>query len=234
MAYSPDGQRIASAGFDKTVRLWDAATGKVKITLRGHTDMVWSVAFSPDGRELLSASFDSNGADLGGRAAGGAERAGPVHPRRTHRARQRRRLQSRTAATSLRAAWTASYASGTADREQAIRTLAGHDGSVWGVAFSPDGKRLASAGWDYKIKIWDTETGKELHTLVGHTAPVQGVAFSPDGKRVASAGWDGLVKIWDAETGKVLATCEGFRSRRCPWPSARTASAWRRAGRIAR
>ena len=59
MAFSPDGKRIASAGFDKTVRLWDAATGKEKITLRGHTDTVWSVAFSPDGRQLVSASFDS-------------------------------------------------------------------------------------------------------------------------------------------------------------------------------
>ena len=57
MAFSPDGRRLASAGWDRTVKVWDAATGQEALTLTGHTEPVWSVAFSPDGRRLASAEL---------------------------------------------------------------------------------------------------------------------------------------------------------------------------------
>jgi WD40 repeat protein len=66
---------------------------------------------------------------------------------------------------------------------QVRATLRGHADSVTGVAFSPDGKRLATASWDYTAKVWDAESGKELLTLRGHAASVDRVAFSPNGKR---------------------------------------------------
>jgi tetratricopeptide (TPR) repeat protein len=66
------------------------------------------------------------------------------------------------------------------------------------VAFSPDGRRLASASDDETVKLWDVASGQELRTLKGHTGPVLSVAFSPDGWRLASAGDDRMVKIWDA------------------------------------
>ena len=69
------------------------------------------------------------------------------------------------------------------------------------VAFSPDGRRLASASDDGTVRLWDPATGAELAALTGHTGQVTAVAFSPDGRRLASAGWDGTVRLWDPATG---------------------------------
>ncbi|MBZ5654311.1 MAG: TIR domain-containing protein [Acidobacteriia bacterium] len=89
---------------------------------------------------------------------------------------------------------------------QVRTTLRGHSGGVNGVAFSPDGKRLATASDDQTAKVWDAESGKELLTLRGHSRPVCGVAFRPDGKRLATACGDQTAKVWDAESGKELLT----------------------------
>ena len=77
------------------------------------------------------------------------------------------------------------------------------------MAYSPDGRRIASASGDKSVKVWDAATGQEPLTLRGHTAIVQGVAYSPDGRRIASAGYDGTVKLWDAATGQEALTLRG-------------------------
>ena len=87
-----------------------------------------------------------------------------------------------------------------------VKTLTGHDDWVRSVAFSPDGKLVASGSDDNTIKIWDAATGKPKHTLTGHDDWVGSVAFSPDGKLVASGSGDNTIKIWDATTGSCMQT----------------------------
>jgi WD40 repeat protein len=77
------------------------------------------------------------------------------------------------------------------------------------VAFSPDGRRLATGGERNTVKVWDVETGDELQTLWGHGGEVYTLAFSPDGRWIASGGEDSAVKVWDSHTGKVVRTFRG-------------------------
>ena len=88
-------------------------------------------------------------------------------------------------------------------------TLGGHTMAQYGVAFSPDGRCLATASADKTSKVWDSATGNELLTLTGHTGAINGVAFSPDGRRLATASDDKSAKVWDAATGKELLTLTG-------------------------
>jgi WD40 repeat protein len=94
-----------------------------------------------------------------------------------------------------------------------LLALYGHAGRFSRVVFSPDGKRLATAGADNTAKVWDAATGKELLTLSGHSDSVNGLAFGPDGKRLATAGDDKTARVWDAATGKVLLTLSGHDGR---------------------
>src|SRR6202043_335993 len=82
----------------------------------------------------------------------------------------------------------------------------GHTGSVSSVAFSPNGRTIASGSYDKSVKIWDAGTGQLLRTLTGDTDAVSAVAFLPNGKRIISGSFDRTIIIWDADTGQPLHT----------------------------
>jgi WD40 repeat protein len=83
-------------------------------------------------------------------------------------------------------------------------TLTGHSGPVKSVAFSPDGKTLASGSADKTVKLWQFTNGKVLHTLTGHSGPVLSVAFSPEGQALASGSYDKTIKLWNLKTGELM------------------------------
>ena len=200
VAFSPDGKRLASGSWDKTIKLWDTHAGTELLTLKGHSHLVVCVAFSRDGKRLASGSTDKT-IKLWDTVTGKellTLKGHLSHVNSVAFSPDGKRLASGNRDKTIKFWDTATG--------KELLTLKGHSAPVFSIAFSPDGKRLASGSLDKTIKFWDAVTGKELFTLTGHSDDVYSIAFSPDGKRLASGSWDKTIKIWDTTTGNELLT----------------------------
>ncbi len=172
-------------------------------TLRGHSDMVRTVAFHAAGHRIASAS-DDNTVKLWDMATGQQVRTLRGHTKFIMDvvfSPDGARLASASEDQTVKL-W--DVATG-----QEVRSLRGHASGVNGVSYSPDGKSLASASDDQTVKLWDASTGQEVRTLRGHASEVNGVSYSPDGRSLVSAGVDQTVKLWDAATGREIRTLRG-------------------------
>ncbi|MEJ2208465.1 MAG: BTAD domain-containing putative transcriptional regulator [Anaerolineae bacterium] len=190
LAYSPDGQRLATAGDDATVRVWNVHTGKQVLTLTGHSATIHEVAFSPDGRRIATASFDDTARVWD--AATGAEllvlSGHSDNVLDVAFSPDGARLATSSDDTTAKI-WDA--VSG-----EELLTLSAHTEAVLGLAFSPDGRYLATASDDNWGRVWDLDGGQLLFSFV-HGPVVSDMAFSPDGTRLFTAQGDTTVKVWD-------------------------------------
>jgi WD40 repeat protein len=207
LAFGPGG-RLASAR-DDTVKVWDPSGDRAEWTFEGAEadGTIADLAFSGDGR-LVAADTESGRVIVWDGATGREllRRAlEPFRPDKAHRG-----LFAVVSVTQVQGvalgpdgrhlAWGQDNAVKLWDRTAGgeLLTLIGHEKEVSGLAFSPDGKRLASCGLDRTVRLWDVGRGQEMLTLRDHTAAVKQVVFSPDGFRLAAAAADGTVKVWNA------------------------------------
>ncbi len=202
----PDGKRMISGSWDKTLKIWDIQAGKVLRILYGHTDQVTSVALMSDGKRVISASLDNTlkiwNIETGKLIKTLNDHNGSVQAVAVFQ--DGKRVISASSDNTLKI-WDIKTGN-------VLKTLKGHTGSVEAVAVLQDGKRVISASVDNTLKIWDTETGKILNTLGGHTNKVTALSVMPDGKRVISGSWDETLKIWDIDTGNTLNTLHSIKS----------------------
>ena len=201
VAFSPDGQFLASGASDHTIRGWNVQTGEPVGALPGHMGGISSITFSSDGKLLASGGFDKT------IRVWKLPNGEPFH--------MLNHLD-----------WVFSVVfspdgknliSGGADKEikvwnleigELLRTLAGHSHWVLSLAISSDGRFLVSSGADKMVKVWNLETAVLLHTFE-QSAWIRSVAVDPGGQFVAGGGEDGTVKVWDLESGELVHAVTG-------------------------
>jgi WD40 repeat protein/serine/threonine protein kinase/tetratricopeptide (TPR) repeat protein len=213
IAFSPDGQTLASASWDGDVNIWDVATGKHRCTLRGHSTFVQSVAFSPDGKTLASGGFD--GTVKLWDVATWRERA--ILPKQEMVpglafSPDGKILAIAGGEVGTVVLWDVAKLERRATLRHSTESRPGP------VAFSPDGMTLASgSGWGKNftepgiVKLWDL-TAEPVCSRLQLPTNAYSLAFDPDGKTLAVGNREGRVELWDATTGKLRASQQGHRS----------------------
>jgi WD40 repeat protein len=224
LAVSPDGRWIASGGADRTVRVWEAATGKLFRTLRGHGQAVFGVGFSPDSQRIASVAGTIDESDrllVHEVETGQMVLDLPLDTGYMCTVNYRPDGRAISVASGHRSSqgWIRLL---DADTGSEIDTIPVDDRAVYAASFSPDGTSLVTVigltNYDVaksepnRVVVWDLASHRERYRLHGHTAGVFCAGFSLDGRTIATGGIDSTVRLYDAADGSLLRTCPGHRS----------------------
>lgn len=211
------GKRLLTASADGTARLWDFASGKELRVLRGHNSAVTSAVLSSDEQTIVTTGADGTAIVWPIASSGESNSAAPSEVRAmlAHKGPVNDAAfapDGRTVATAsadrrillwrpddVRPYRLAEVFSNNPPAPPTVRELVGHEGAVLAVAFSADGRRLASCGDDNAVIVWDVASGKLLKKLRGHAGKVRDVRFLDDGRQLVSVGYDQTLKLWDVD-----------------------------------
>jgi hypothetical protein len=204
LRFSPDGKLLAVGGGQPSakgdLRLYQVSDWKLVDVLRGHDDVVFSIAFRPDGKYLASASFDKTVRiwDVAGHKL---ERTLAGHSDFVYAVAYSPDGNTVVSASKDRTVKVVDAASG-----KSLFTFSGMDQDVLAVAFSPDGKQVVSSGFETALFWWNPQTGEKIRSQGGHGVAVHELCFSKDGQVVVSAGADKTVRVWNGATGAPVRT----------------------------
>lgn len=219
VSWSPDGREILVAGFDNLARRWDGVSGQELPPLRAHTALVGAASWSPRGRFVVTVGYDVSVRvwDMESGAGSTVVSSGTVDAA----VWSPDGLRFATSKTDDQSAQVWRQATGESTmviqgRTQTVplvgwasqATFRGHTGFLRCVAWSPDGRYLATASEDGSARIWQASTGSRLFELSGHAGKVLAIAWSPDGQQVLTAGEDHTARVWNAASGRELAALE--------------------------
>lgn len=207
LAFSTDGGQLASAGLDRTVKIFAVDGLQERKVLRGHTGMIFSVAYFRHGKSVVSGSQDKN-AIIWDLASGN-----PKHLLKGHTAPIEGVAVSPDDKIVATASWDRTIKLWDADAGTLKATLTGSKGNVNAVAFAPDGTLLASGSADGTVQLWDVNKLAPSAVLGKHFDYVQAVAFTPNGDMLASGSSDKTAKLWNVPQRKEIATLNSSEMR---------------------
>jgi WD40 repeat protein/tRNA A-37 threonylcarbamoyl transferase component Bud32 len=216
ITFSADGQRLAAAWADDTVKVWSTADGKELLTLPAHRSPVLAVAFSPDGKHLATGGPNEKGREPPELRVWDAANGAPVYTQKVPKHQAIFQIDYRHDGQQIVLAACDGVIVCDAATGEEVRNLPVAAGWVHCAAFSPDGSRIA-ASFGRMIKLWDADTDEPILNLPGHREETHSLAFRSDGLQLASAGDDGLVKVWNVywlslQQGEALRTYRGHRA----------------------